>query len=240
MDQSRHWYDTFFGTDYLRFDHHPETRREVRFLRDVLPEDGAVLDLACGSGRHTAPLSRAGYAVIGLDRSPTLIRKARRRRGDFRLIRGDMRAIPLPDGTVDAVTSMFSSVGYFDDEYDNYRVFAEAARVLRPGGRLVIETVNVAFLIRHAPPQTWFTTDGLAVLEEREYDPVTCRSEVGVTVVEGDAQRSYHHSIRLYGAAELAMLLASLGVETLDVFGDFDMSELTVDTPRMILVGERT
>jgi ubiquinone/menaquinone biosynthesis C-methylase UbiE len=233
------WYDSFFGNDYARFDEHPHTSEEVDFLRDVLPEKGTLLDLACGMGRHSVPLSESGYDVIGLDRSRVLLRVANDASSSVSWVRGDTRAVPIADESVDGVVNMFSSLGYFEDESENYRVLAEAARVLRPGGRLVIETVNVAFLIQHAPPQTWFTSENLTVLESREYDPVTCRSEVDVVVIEGGETRNYSHSIRLYGAAELAMLLASVGIETLDVFGDFDGEELTVDTPHMILVGER-
>jgi len=234
------WYDTFFRDDYARFDDHPDTPEEVAFLIDVLPDGGRILDLACGAGRHAAPLSESGYDVIGLDRSDVLLNRAKGLESSAQWVRSDVRTIPLADGSCDGVISMFSSLGYFDDEYENYHVLSEAARVLTPDGRLVIETVNVGFLIKHAPPQTWFRTGKLTVLEAREYDPVTCRSEVSVTVIDGAKRREYAHSIRLYSAAELAMLLASIGIETLDVYGDFDGSEMTVDSPHMILIGERT
>ena len=234
------WYDTFFLEDYARFDDHPETAEEVAFLSDILQARGVILDVACGMGRHVIPLSEAGYTVVGLDRSEVMLKRAAAHSSSSSFIRGDSRNLPVADGCFDGAISMFSSVGYFEDESANYRVFSEMARVLKPGGRIVIETVNLSFLIRHAPPQTWFSQNGLHVMEERYYDPVTCRSEVDVVVVDEDGNsRTYHHSIRIYGAAELAMLLASVGVETLDVFGDFDGGNLDVDAPRMILVGER-
>ena len=234
------WYEQFFGHDYARFDRHPDTGREIAFLQQVLPVPPArVLDLACGTGRHAAPMSRAGYDVVGLDLSPVLLSRARRKRSTVQWLRADMSRIPLRDGSCDAVISLFSSIGYFDDESDNYRVLSEAARVLRNGGRLVIETVNRDFFIRHAPPQSWFWQGALTVLEERRMDPLTSRSEVDVVVLEGGRHRVYHHSIRLYTAAELATLLASAGVEVLDVFGDYDGAALSFDTARMVVVGER-
>ncbi|HPU85432.1 MAG TPA: methyltransferase domain-containing protein [Candidatus Latescibacteria bacterium] len=234
------WYEQFFGHDYARFDRHPDTGREIAFLDQVLPEPPArVLDLACGTGRHAAPLSRGGYDVVGLDLSPVLLSRARRRPSTVRWLRADMSRIPLRNGSCDAVISLFSSIGYFDDESDNYRVLSEAARVLREGGRFVIETVNRDFFLRHAPPQSWFRQGSLTVLEERRLDPLTSRSEVDVIVLEHGKERSYHHSIRLYTAAELATLLASVGVEVLDVFGDYDGAALSFDTPRMVVVGEK-
>ncbi len=237
------WYHTFFGDDYARFDNHPQTAREVRFVRTLLAENGIerglLLDVACGSGRHAAPLRRSGFEVVGLDRSDVLLQRARRRRSDVQWVKGDMLELPFADGAFDAGISMFSSLGYFDEESRNYRVLSEIGRVLRPDGTMIVEAVNRDFFIRHAPPQSWFAKDGLTVLEAREFDPIRSRSEVDVVVQEGSERRRYHHSIRLYTVAELAMLLASLEVDVTDIAGDFDGSEFTVDSPRMILVGQR-
>jgi ubiquinone/menaquinone biosynthesis C-methylase UbiE len=234
------WYHTFFGRDYARFDDHPDTALEVSFLRELLPEEGcSVLDMACGAARHTAPLSRAGYRITGLDRSEALLNRARKKKGPFNLVRGDVQQVPLPDKSFDAIISIFSSIGYFEDETDNFHVFAEMSRVLKPGGRLIIDTVNRDFFIRHASRQSWFEKGGLTILEERWLDLETSRSEINVIVLEKGKRREYHHSIRLYTAAELAMLLAAVGIDTLVVFGDFGGSELSADTHRMIVVGEK-
>lgn len=238
------WYTTFFGHDYARFDEHPETAREVRFLDEALQRcrgsTAYVLDLACGTGRHAIPLARKGYRVIGVDLSAVMLSRARKRKSSVRWVRADMARVPLASRSCGAVISMFSSIGYLDDESDNYRVLGEISRVLRPHGIVVIETANRDFFIKHAPRQSWFTKDHLAVLEERRIDLVASRSEVDVLVIEGSERRAYHHSIRLYTATELAMLLASLDVDTIEVMGDFTGAHLTADAPHLILIGERT
>ena len=234
------WYETYFGRDYARYDSHPNTRKEVRLITDVLREDTeSILDLACGAGRHTHPLAKSGYDVTALDRSNEMLKRARRKKTSARFVKGDMRSLPFEDGSFDAVVSMFSSIGYFENEFENFRVLSEISRVLAPGGRVVIDHVNRDYLIRHFQPQSWFTHGGLMVVESREFDLVTCRSELDVGVFDGTDVREYHHSIRLYTAAELAMLLASVGIDTLDVMGDFDGQELSFESPRLILIGER-
>ena len=87
------------------------------------------------------PLARAGYRVVGVDRSQTLLDEARRRGGGERwpkLTRADYRELPFADESFDAALNLFTSLGYLGDEEDT-RVLAAIRRVLRPGGRLVIE-----------------------------------------------------------------------------------------------------
>ena len=95
--------------------------------------------MPCGYGRYAIPLARAGYRVVGVDRSETLLAEARRRAGHERwpkLTRADYRELPFPDGSFNAALNLFSSLGYLGDEEDT-RVLAEIGRVLRPGGRLI-------------------------------------------------------------------------------------------------------
>ena len=233
------WYTTFFGEDYARFDSHRHTRREVAFLADVFEPGGRILDVACGAGRHTAPLAKRGFDVFGFDLSPTLLRRAARRAGPHRLVQGTMAAFPFADESFDGIISIFNSIGYFEDESDNFAVFEGMSNLLTPGGRIVIETTNRDFFIRHAPPQSWYEEGGLVVLEARTLDPVTSRSEVDVIVIDGAERRAYHHSIRLYTAPELAMLLAAAGIEVLEVFGGFDGYPVSHDAPQLVFVGER-
>jgi ubiquinone/menaquinone biosynthesis C-methylase UbiE len=64
---------------------------------------GTVLDAACGTGRHSAHLATQGHQIIGVDRSPAMLAKVREKlpEGDFR--EGDLAALPVETGAVDAV-----------------------------------------------------------------------------------------------------------------------------------------
>ena len=75
------------------------------------PEGGDLLDVPCGFGRHAVPLARAGYRVVGVDRSQALIDEARRRGGGERwpkLVRADYRDLPHADESFDAALNLFS------------------------------------------------------------------------------------------------------------------------------------
>ncbi|MEO0632637.1 MAG: methyltransferase domain-containing protein [Pseudomonadota bacterium] len=91
-----------------------------------------ALDLCCGHGNVTAGLVKAGASVTGLDFSPTMLEMARSAVPEAKFVEGDAMALDFEDGTFDMVTIGFG----IPHVPDPPRVFAEARRVLRPGGRL--------------------------------------------------------------------------------------------------------
>ena len=106
-------------------------RALVRRLVRGLPT-GRALDVGCGSAGNTAVLRDLGWQVTGLEYSPAAASLAHAR--DLPVVRGDARLLPFPDESFDLVmsTDMWEHI-----EEDDV-VAAEAARVLRPGGRLLV------------------------------------------------------------------------------------------------------
>jgi SAM-dependent methyltransferase len=105
----------------------------VRALLDELPP-GPVLDAACGTGRHTAYLLSAGREVIGVDSSEAMLARARDNLPHADLRQGDLLALPLEDGAVAGAVCALA----LSHLPEIAPAIAELARVLRPGGRLVI------------------------------------------------------------------------------------------------------
>lgn len=131
---SRRWFSTFLGRIDATI-----VEREVAFLRRQLPAPSArVLDLCCGPGRHAAPLDKAGYRVVGVDRDAPAITQASLTAPEASFIRADMRRLPLGSRSMDAAICMWQSFGHFDDA-GNAAVLAELSRVLVPNGVLVMD-----------------------------------------------------------------------------------------------------
>jgi len=97
---------------------------------------GLVADLGCGEGRIGAHLAGLGLDMLGIDLSPTLTRIAKATYPGLRFAAGSMHALPLPDSSLGGAVSWYSVIHAAPDDLPAY--FAEFARVLRPGGHLLV------------------------------------------------------------------------------------------------------
>jgi SAM-dependent methyltransferase len=102
-------------------------------ILDGLPA-GDALDAACGTGRYAALLAGRGHRVVGVDRSPDMLARARERVPEAAFLLGDLHRLPVADRSVDLVTCALALTHVPALE----PVFAEFARVLRPGGHVVL------------------------------------------------------------------------------------------------------
>ena len=107
-------------------------------------EPGMALDAACGTGRFADFLARRGHQVIGVDSSPDMLAHARRRVPDGEFHLGALNQLPLPDDSVDVIVCALALVHVPRLQ----PVLAEFARVLRPGGDLVISDVHHELVTR--------------------------------------------------------------------------------------------
>lgn len=109
-------------------------KQAVAFFQEAQPQQ--VLDVACGTGDFVRAVLEASPAssVIGLDFSEEMLRLARTKGIPATFVQGDVLALPFDDGRFDAVTVGFGLRNFVDIP----RALAQMARVLKPGGRLVI------------------------------------------------------------------------------------------------------
>lgn len=119
----------------------------VKEIVDALPA-GVALDAACGTGRHSRLLAERGHRVIGVDGTPGMLARARERvpAGEFLL--GDLHHLPVGDAEVDLVVCALA----LTHVPALTPVIAEFARVLRPGGHLVIADIHPESVARGSVP----------------------------------------------------------------------------------------
>jgi SAM-dependent methyltransferase len=111
-----------------------QTELQLAFLKSQLKPDGRILDLACGSGRHSISMTTAGYDIIGFDASLRLLRIAKQRNRGVELVRGDVRFLPFREETFEAVINMDTSFGYLPSEKDDLQSLQELHRAISKTG----------------------------------------------------------------------------------------------------------
>jgi SAM-dependent methyltransferase len=190
-------------------------------------------------------LAKRGFTVTAADLSEYLLDLARNAAEQAHVEvwfhRGDMRELPWEE-EFDAVIVMFTAFGYFDSEEENEKVLREVRKVLRPGGRLLLDLPNRdVFLNLIADGQrTWYEQEGHLVLDEHTWDPDRRRLRLSRTIVAPDGtRRQTGHDLREYTHPEIAGLLTRAGLEWQRTFADLGMAEFHADSRRMLVVSER-
>lgn len=124
----------------LRPEREPVDRRQGADRRTLLGEiePGWALDLASGTGRLSKILREFGHDVAAVDGSLEMLGRAREGRSPEALIRGDLQALPLRDESFDVIVCGLS----LTHTEHLIRPVAEIARVIRPGGTVVITDIH--------------------------------------------------------------------------------------------------
>lgn len=233
------WYQEWFGEEYLELYAHRDDREaqlQVEFFHHRVGSiDGAVLDLACGSGRHLAELRARGYSAVGLDLSPVLLAAARARDASLPLLRADMRQLPFCDRSISGLVNFFTSFGYFDNEDDNVEVVREMTRVLDSGAPFLFDFMNEGREKRRLVPRETVTRDGEEVQIERWYESSSRTFNKRIRI----GNRSFVERVRGYDMDEVLTLFAATGLGVESVAGDFHGAPFGEDSPRLIVLGKR-
>jgi ubiquinone/menaquinone biosynthesis C-methylase UbiE len=192
-----------------------------------------VVDLAAGTGKLTRPLAATGATVVAIE--PVAEMRARIGPAAERALDGTAEAMPLPDGSADAVT-----VGQAFHWFDGPAALAEIHRVLRPAARLVIEIMHRDRLVSMFRERDWtLLGEGRLLLEQRTFDPGSGVAQTTQTLIDRAGDRdSRTFSVRVYTATELVAMLLGAGFEEAKCYGDLDGGQLGTDT-RLVIVARR-
>src|ERR1700753_2928282 len=222
------WYATAFDARSAEMAWTDRTAPEVdRVIKILQPRgDERVLDLACGSGRHSLELRRRGFEVVGDDISPDLIEIALRDAADACLevdfVLSDHRQLDFEEEFDLVLNLNDGAIGYLESDEENLRTFEVIAKALKPGGRHLIPLPNVLYAKERLPQRSWIPAENMIELVEHRWDKKTRRMEGKMVAARfGEVLEDLdgiEFSQRLYTVEELRDIYAQFGTELLTVY----------------------
>ncbi len=239
------WFIPWFNSiHYQRLYSHRDEAEAARFVDELIgrlqPAPGAaVLDLACGTGRHARQLASRGCRVLGIDLSAESIRAAKTTEGPnlwFR--RQDMR-LPFGTGVFDYVFNLFTSFGYFADLTEHLTVVHNVAQSLKPGGRFVLDYLNVDRAEKQLVREETTEREGIAYRIRRWADADHIFKQVFVEdPVAGELK--YVERVAKLTPAEFRFMFELCDMSVEQVYGDYRLSPFDADSsPRLIMVARK-
>ena len=189
------------------------TDAEMAFVTTKMTSADDVLDMGCGTGRFTLPLAQHAKKVTGLDASAAMIEQARSKAQQQGLTidfhEADMEQLPFEDQSFDVVVSMLALMHI--PLASRQKVFLEASRVLRPGGRLLVSVKNSLF--ERLSPVDRFASVDLTDIQAKEL--------VFTNTQSGKELRAPWYS---FSPQELSRLSALAGLTMVDLKGNIPIS----------------
>lgn len=218
------WFKDWFDADYAALYAHrdeEEAALAVGTVLQVAPEltAGPVLDLACGAGRHLVELRKVNPLAFGLDLSPHLLGLAPH---DLRgwLLRGDMRHLPIRQGSLAGVCLWFTPFGYFSDR-ENQRLLCTLQGLLRPGGVLLLDFLNATRLRVGLVEEDVMERNGLRVRSRRSIEGDRVVKRMTIERLDSGAVRKAVESVQIYEPGELKRMACACGFALKTEFGDY-------------------
>jgi SAM-dependent methyltransferase len=225
-------------------------RAASRFLQRS-PRPVRLLDVACGTGSHAVELSRAGFAVTGVDGSEEMLRHARRKaRAAGVSVRFEQQTMEglAPAEQFDVVTCLFDSIGYLRTDR---RVLAALRRmfdVLEPGGILILEVWHARPMLRSFDPVRIRRVQGKELeavrIGETTIRPAKKIGEVRYEIFMRRRAGPWRHFVELHSARfftrpEIASLVRRAGFRMRETLGGYDETARAADAWHLLLVAQR-
>jgi SAM-dependent methyltransferase len=220
----------------------PPPDGDLPFLESVFgaPCGQAILDVACGAGRHSIALARRGYTVTGVDSSTTCLAEARRRAENVSIDwhRGDMRALPWRD-RFDGALCFGNSFGYSDRE--GTRAFLRTlAASLKPGAAFVLESGAIAeSLLPTLQTRRWMEVDDILFFSSATYDASASRLDVDYSFVRGAVRETRTAHTWIYTTGELREMFAGAGLVVEQLSSTQAGDPFRLGDPRLLLVARK-
>lgn len=235
-----HWYSHWFNTDFYHLLYKGHDYQEARVFMDKitsylnLPEEGSILDVACGRGRHSIYLNSLGYNVTGIDISEKSIQYAQKYENPTLKFELHDMCETFPK-QFDAVFNLFTSFGYFEDDEDNLTALKAFKANLNEVGFGVIDFMNVNWVINNLVPNETKTVEGIDFHIQKYFKDNYIYKEIFFEF-EGKAQH-FTERVKALNLEDFERLFEKADIYLLDIFGDYKLNKFdSENSERLIMI----
>ena len=232
----------WFDTPYYKLLYRNRNEDEARlFIDNILKKiniepNSKILDLACGTGRHSIYLSKKGFDVVGIDQSKKNIITAKESENE-KLIFFQQEMTKDINMKFNAIFNFFTSFGYVDHKY-NYNTIENISKNLKKGGLFIIDFLNQKIVRKN-----------IVKYEEKKIENINFRIHRYIENNNIFKEISFEHNETKYNFKEKVMLLDLKDFENYfnknnlkisDIYGDYKLSSFDINkSPRLILISKK-
>ncbi len=252
----KQWYEELFENYGLKYDNEVYTHGtigECDFIeKEILSDKGKrILDIGCGTGRHSIELTKRGYKVTGIDLSESLLKRAKEKaaalnlRIDFQ--QHDARNLPFINEFDLAIMLCEGGFCLMETDEMNFQILKNAAKALKLNGKLIFTTLNGLFPLFHSVKDFMDSNqkEDNSKMVGVTFDLMAFR-EKSVIDFEDDSgnKKKLNCSEQYYVPSEITWMLKSLGFNSINIFGAklgaFSREDkLTTEDFEMLVIAEK-
>ena len=227
----KQWYESLFENYGKKYDNENFTQGtigECNFIEKEIDFNKSlkIIDIGCGTGRHSIELARRGYKVTGIDLSESQLARAKEKAKaqnlqiDFQ--KHDARKLPFKNEYDLAIMLCEGAFPLMETDEMNYEILRNATNSLKAAGKLIFTTLNGLFQLFHSVEEFCASTteEGNATYSKNTFDLMTFR-DFNITTVEDDFgnKKKLECNERYYVPSEITWLLKSLEFKKIDIYG---------------------
>lgn len=252
----KQWYQELFENYGRKYDNESYTQGtsgECDFIEKEINHNKniKILDLGCGTGRHSIELTKRGYTVVGVDLSDSQLQRAKKKAAEQNLHinfeKHDARSLPFNDEFDLVIMLCEGGFPLMETDEMNYQILQNAEKSLTKDGKFIFTTLNGLFPLFHSVKDfiNANANEGNSTNSNNTFNLMTFRDH-NVTLFEDDSgnKKELKCNERYYVPSEIIWLLKSLNFKTIDILGAklgaFSRNDkLTTEDFEMLVVAEK-
>ncbi|MGB6296312.1 MAG: class I SAM-dependent methyltransferase [Rivularia sp. (in: cyanobacteria)] len=227
----KQWYEELFENYATKYENESFTQgtigecdfieKEIEYNKQI-----KILDIGCGTGRHSIELAKRGYTVVGIDLSESMLQRAKQRAAEQNLQiifeKHDARKFTYSDKFDLVIMLCEGGFSLMETDQMNFQILQNAANALKPKGKLIFTTLNGLFPLFHSVKEFLNSEakSGDATYGNHSFDLMTFRDS-NTIYIEDDFgnKKELKCNERYYVPSEITWLLKTINFQTVDIFG---------------------